>query len=237
MYEEYQQEFRCWNGKVFNFVLRRETADYNSSMAILDDDEYGLKDFQFNDGDIVLDVGAYIGNVACFFARHDKKIITYAFEPLPENVELLKKNLAMNMGNPVIIYPCAVGGEVGTMDIFYPPVNDETGRFHYFIGNTNPFKYSKICKASQIDLKTIFAENKIERCKLLKLDAEKSEYAILEKCPPEILEKIDWIIGEHHWDSLENLFKHTKGLFDNVPCRYQTGGNQGHFRFKNKRLK
>jgi len=49
-----------------------------------------------------------------------------------------------------------------------------------------------------ISLVCIFQKYKIDRCKILKVDCEGSEYAIFSTVPDHVLEKIDYIFIESH---------------------------------------
>ncbi|MFH1227188.1 MAG: FkbM family methyltransferase [Planctomycetota bacterium] len=70
-------------------------------------------------GDVVLDIGANIGYYTLLFARlvgDEGKV--YAFEPEPDNFELLKKNIEINKYENVVLIPKAVSDKVGKIRLY-----------------------------------------------------------------------------------------------------------------------
>ena len=235
-YPIYTREFITVFGKKIVCGLREKTADFDAVQAAAVEDEYNLKAIPFEYGDIVIDVGAHIGSVSLALATLDKKLKVYSYEPLPENVDLLKKNAFMNGCGNIFPFLLAVGGKEGKLKINYGDETTESGRRHHFIGNPNAVPWKDFYLADTITLEKIFLDNKIEKCKLVKLDVEGEELNILEACPPEILKKIDYIVGETHFCPVRELIKTTKGLFEDMPCPWKNETNLSNFWFKNKRL-
>ena len=62
---------------------------------------------------VCFDVGAHIGYYTLLFARHAREV--HAFEPLPANLALLRKNVALNRLGNVHVHELAVGGGTGTV--------------------------------------------------------------------------------------------------------------------------
>ncbi len=60
---------------------------------------------------VCFDVGAYIGYYTLLFARFAARV--HAFEPLPANLAVLRKNVALNRLDNVSIHAMAVGGGRG----------------------------------------------------------------------------------------------------------------------------
>lgn len=77
-------------------------------------------------GATVLDVGAHIGNHAVYFATHTPAARVIAFEPLLLNVELLRKNIALNALDHVEVRRAAVGAGAGEA-VISRPVAGNTG--------------------------------------------------------------------------------------------------------------
>jgi FkbM family methyltransferase len=61
----------------------------------------------------VVDVGANVGQFAVATAKLFPEVEVHSFEPVPESVEELRKNVA-RLGN-VTVYPCALGEEEGSV--------------------------------------------------------------------------------------------------------------------------
>jgi FkbM family methyltransferase len=68
---------------------------------------------------LVIDIGAYIGDTALYYARRGAFVI--AVEPLPKNYETMLKNLELNPGLKHRVLPinAAVSGEDGITEITY----------------------------------------------------------------------------------------------------------------------
>ncbi|WP_051367475.1 FkbM family methyltransferase [Hamadaea tsunoensis] len=70
------------------------------------------------DAATVLDVGANLGLYAVHAARHARPgAQVHCFEPVPANVERLRRNLAAN-GATAIVHEAAVGARPGSLDLF-----------------------------------------------------------------------------------------------------------------------
>jgi len=234
MYELEEQTHFDYEGRPGIFFLRQQSTDYDTVNAIWRHDEYGIKDIPLRNGDTVIDAGAHIGAVAVLFEIRPQKLRIIAIEPLQENVEMLEKNIKLNAKNPVEVAALALAGKIGKIKIHYNDGKDEVGVKHRFIGSGY---VRKDCSFAEVDGKTIeqfFYHYKIEHCRILKLDIEGLALEALNSTPPEILAKIDYIIGEHHYEFRRDLFAKTKGLFEDLPCPYQSEEKMGHFRFKRK---
>jgi len=232
----YNKDFITCFGKKIVCGLREGTDDFDCVQAVAVEDEYNLKAIPFEDGDIVIDVGAHIGSVSLALATLDKKLKIYSYEPLPENIDLLKKNAFMNGCGNIFPFLLAVSNKIGKSKVYYMAESTEGGIKHHFIGNAYDFPKGAFYEVDTVTLEKIFLDNKIEKCKLVKLDPEGEELNILEACPPEILKKIDYIVGEHHFVKRDVILKATKGLFEDIACPWQTETELGHFWFKRKNL-
>ncbi len=235
-YPVYVREFdTCFQTKL-RFGLREGTADFNAVQSVAVQDEYNLRAIPFEDGDVVIDIGAGIGSMSLAMASLNERLKVYAYEPLPENVALLRENALANGLANVRVFLLAVGGEEGKTKIHYGDEATESGRVHHFLGNALNVPLKGFCDADATTLERIFLDNRIKRCKLVKIDTEGAELDILRACPLKILRRIDYLIGEHHDVKRGVVLKATKGLFEDVPCPWQTEGELGHFWFKNKKL-
>jgi FkbM family methyltransferase len=78
-------------------------------------------------GDNVLDVGANIGFMTLVAARYCRPGKVHAFEPLPEALEWLKKNLALNDTRNVIIHDFALGSREGIFKLYPQRLQNNRG--------------------------------------------------------------------------------------------------------------
>lgn len=79
-------------------------------------------------GDIVFDVGANIGFFSTLLSRLvGRRGRVLAFEPEPENLDMLRWNLDANDCGNVTILPCALGAETGTATFSLDEATGSTG--------------------------------------------------------------------------------------------------------------
>jgi FkbM family methyltransferase len=184
--------YRSENFMVENikFKIRKGTIDEFIIKEIWKHKEYTpskLKKFRINKSDTVVDIGANIGIFTIFAANKAKNGIIYSYEPVPENFDLLKKNIEMNNFKNIKIYKFAVLGKKGEVKISLSNWNDGM----HSVGIRG-------IKVSGITLEDIFLNNKIKKINFLKIDCEGSEYDILINTPEEYLKKIEKISMEFH---------------------------------------
>lgn len=88
--------FYSWEGEMITNQLKQYSAHTRNEIAM-------IKSF-IRDGDNIIDIGAHIGTFSIPFARFNEghgKI--FSFEASPENVALLKKNIAANGLDEVVL--------------------------------------------------------------------------------------------------------------------------------------
>jgi len=120
-------------------------------------------------GDTVIDVGAFIGNYTLLAARqvgHQGLVIS--LEPNPQSYKRLKRNIELNEFTNIKVFNCAAG--------------EKSGMKHFnmksFLSNIDSLNQSRVV----VEVKTlddIIKENRIESVKLVKIDVEGYEYAVL----------------------------------------------------------
>ena len=245
MYSIHTTLFAAHNGAKALMHFRNNTSDQNTILSIFEHDEYLTKDIPLKDGDVVIDIGSHIGAFPVMLSALGLKLGVYCYEPIPENYQLLFKNLEDNdlQDFGYCWEKAVVGMSRAGVKIYYGDDSFD-GRAHKFIGSPvfdpNYKSERKFCVADTITLEQIFKDNKIARCKLLKIDCEGFEGEIFEKAPPEILDKIDYIVGEHHGNfdakgmhPREYLLKCFGDNFEDITTK-KSESNQGEFLFKHK---
>jgi len=162
-------------------------------------------------GDFI-DVGANIGNHSLFFAVQCGCPV-YAFEPVPENIILLKKNVK---GHMVTVY--GIG------------LSDKKGKAGYEINKDN-MGMCKLIKGDDVEinkLDTIVKRDKIGKVDLLKIDAETYETKILKgalktitKNRPHIFIEGQTITQRNEYDQILIPLGYTRLLaFNKTPTYY-----------------
>ena len=158
-------------------------------------DDYRLKRMHFDEGDIVVEIGAHIGLCAMYLAKRWPSITIYAFEPCPANFRNCTDNLAMNGVTNVVLSPKAIASDNRLLNMKTDPQNTGGASAVYETLNTG----TEITGVATITLDEAFATHQISRCKLLKIDCEGMEYEIL--FGAKVLEKTEYLAGEFHASS------------------------------------
>ncbi len=167
-----------------HFAFRPDTWDLNIWQPVVLGNEYRLPP-RFEPADVIVDVGGHIGAFAhACLMRGAGKVITC--EPHPENLKLLRRNLA-RYGDRVEIIPAAVWP--ADEPAFMSPAEDDP---HNTGGGT-------VCRGRGLPVGTITLAEVLARAggpvRLLKLDCEGAEYSILDGVDSS---QVQQICGEAH---------------------------------------
>ena len=150
-------------------------------------DEYGLADIH-SDG-VMLDVGAHIGSVCIAFLVDNPNARAIAIEPLPENVEMIRKNAeSAGVADRLTILNAAIGSSV----IHYG-FDD-----HRYIGNIGGSSANTAITAATVALAE---QGPID---IIKVDCEGCEWSLL--ADPAIA-NVRLIVGEWHGAPVSRLRK------------------------------
>lgn len=172
---------------------RPGTLDHTIFEQIHRHDEYRLRKEQFGPEDIVLDIGGHAGYFALAALQRGAGHV-HVFEISEENLELCRRNLALFEGR-VTLHRRAVWNETGRTVSF--------GGFPDWEGEVNTGGISPYGQGPRT-VETIafdevvrdIADGLRKRIRLVKLDAEGSEWPIL--LTSRTLASIDQIVGEYH---------------------------------------
>lgn len=161
------------------------------------DKQYG----QFNvRNSVVLDVGAFIGDSALYFAMNGAKKVA-AYEPAPPTLKIAQTNIALNHYENIIkVYGEAIGIEEGTVKINYasqmPGMTSQIwdmGESICFEAKVKPL-YSAIKDLGYVDL--------------LKMDCEGAEWSIIRDAAFKgKLDEVENIVMEVHGGSIFEMEK------------------------------
>ncbi len=140
----------------------------------------------------ILDLGANAGFTAIFFARKYPAAELACVEPMPENVQLLRKNLALNRVE-ARVFPAAIAVKNGCIQMEIA----EKDYGHKVAGISYGTSTGQTLEVEAVSMPTLLEKLGWERISLLKVDIEGYEGVLLkERC--EWLTYVDAICIECH---------------------------------------
>jgi FkbM family methyltransferase len=154
---------------------------------------YTQEGFEISDTDVVLDIGAHIGVFTLLASKAASKGRVYSFEPIPENYELLKENIALNGSSNVVAVKSALSNETGYRDIWLSDAN--TGGHSFYRQKAG----DRTVTVEVVTLEEVMKQHRISHADFMKMDCEGSEYDILTSCSSDTLSRIDKISMEWHY--------------------------------------
>jgi FkbM family methyltransferase len=125
---------------------------------------------------VILDVGANIGQYALYFASKGKKV--YAFEPMPSMIEKLTRHISLNhLENQITLIPKALTSENGTLK-FSLPKSENSGTASLVLGRSQ--NTDEIIEVEGVTLDTLIGSGMVTTpVDLIKIDIEGAElYAL-----------------------------------------------------------
>lgn len=154
---------------------------------------------QIGAGDIVIDLGANVGEITQQMAATGATV--HAFEPDPETFTHLQ-NATKDLNN-VVLHQAAVGGEDGTVTLFRPPSwQDEQSRRSASKANSimtgdRTAQFDAACEVELIDFAR-FLNELPTKVKVIKVDIEGAEWAMLRAVEARALDRFDAMFIETH---------------------------------------
>jgi FkbM family methyltransferase len=144
---------------------------------------------------MIIDVGANAGFFTLFAVSRFPRAKVFSFEPIESNFRQLEINRNLNEGCDIAIFSKSVFGYSGKIPMIFD-INDSFTTNARVLRNSE--EETNAVQVPCVTLSQIFEEQKIDRCDLLKMDCEGSEYSILYNCPSECFKKITQMAIEVH---------------------------------------
>ncbi|MFQ5935778.1 MAG: FkbM family methyltransferase [Acidiferrobacterales bacterium] len=134
----------------------------------------------------VLDIGAYFGLYALVAAKANPQASIHAFEPLPQNLVLLRHFLELNRCEHVLVHPVAVAREVGEAILYIPKERRSalpaTGSLknRFRAGERFEGLNAQTAQVRTAPLDTLVKDAGIETVDLMKIDTEETEHQVIQ---------------------------------------------------------
>ena len=174
----------------YDYDGRRILAPKNAAgvfMEIFQDEVYEQV-WKLKPGDVVLDIGAYVGMFAVKASRivgEEGRVI--AIEPSPENYELLRYN-CRGLSHVTLVKK-AIMAENGIGKLYYSKSA---------AANSLITKWKKYIEVETITLDDLVAELKLDRIDLIKIDAEGAELDVLKGAQKVLARGTRLVIAAYH---------------------------------------
>jgi len=176
--------------------VRPRTGDRFTAWETFARNVYFSQRQRLKPGQTVVDVGANIGCFTLLAARLvGPKGRVVAFEPDPNNLTRLQRNIALNQLKNVTVLPNAVGDRTASVDLFGGGSSLFPSLFDKVDDRQDPTLRGKV---SMIALADALEMCQIARVDYLKLDCEGAEHLIFSTLSPETARCIDQITMEVH---------------------------------------
>ncbi len=211
MFELIEKSFAGPNNLSANFIFRADTADENTINATYKEDEYKFQTMVPAAGDWMIDGGGYVGSTAILYAQLFPQAKIICVEPLPENVQLIKKNIERNgLSDRIILVPMAMWSVSGQLVKVYYRDTSTVGQVHRFVASAFKQYHETVAEENAqvltVSLHNLIVEYDIGNIRFLKMDMEGAEYEALNTLFSEDLAKIQTMVGEYH-----NIFPNVVG--------------------------
>jgi len=158
-------------------------------------DVYGIEGIGFAPGDVVVDVGGNQGIVSVYIAKKHPGVRIFLYEPVPESLDLCRRNIEANGATNVTVIAKAVTADGRPLTL--------AARRDFLGGASAHYDGARVAgpghvqyTAESVTLDQLFETHGITRCKLLKIDCEGSEHEILQAAS--VLGRVEHLSGEFH---------------------------------------
>ncbi len=169
--------------KILPPALRRWLRYMYLSKQVLEDTGNGERELELlpkllGQGDFVIDIGANVGiyTKACSSLVGNGGQI-YSFEPLRDNLEILKKVIRDGNLSNIRLFHAALGEQAGMQDMVIPELGGFVG--YYWAHLATPDESGKRETTEVLTLDGLYNSREIERVDFVKCDVEGGELDVL----------------------------------------------------------
>ncbi len=194
---------KLWTWQLLDAIVIKET---------IIDDSYRVFSLK-KPVNFIIDVGGAVGDSALFFAKKFTSAKVLVFEPLPDQYQLLLKNIKLNNLTNVIPYQLAVGTKK-THFLYLSPSHVHAST----INNSRAVGEIKV-GGTRLDK---FVTGRVD---LLKIDCEGAELDILQSITPAKMKLVKRIIVEYHNHIIPREDKKITGILKKYGFTVSQGKN------------
>ena len=198
-----------WNNtKVY---YRSSTSDMTLIYEILLKSKYKSEYYlpQKLNPNVIFDIGGNIGITAVYLAKLFPMAVIYTFEPMPENFEILQKNIKQYEN--IKAFNFGLGSKNGKFKVYLSSDPENYGGVSFYpLSNANQEKSFTSYEVKNIN--EIIKNLGIKSIDLIKIDTEGAEYDILTSIEEEVLRSTAWVTGELHGNRDFELLNYLEGL-------------------------
>jgi FkbM family methyltransferase len=178
----------------FTVAYRPESSDVGVLAHSFDNDIFlrGVPEYQPQSSDIVLDVGAHIGDFSLLVSRRVARV--YAIEARRETFALLKTNLFVNDAANIVADHLALSDKNGYCRLYLATEGESWG-------DSTTFDFNGASESvSSVTLERYLFERNIPRVDFAKFNCEGAEFPILMSADQLTLSKFDKLLILYHCD-------------------------------------
>ena len=171
-----------------------------------------LSRFRVTPGDVVIDLGANVGEVSEYFLGRGAKV--YAYEPNSHAFEILKKRTGHRPG--ITLIPAAVSNFTGQSKLYLHQSHAE-GEVNFSQGSTLRAEKSNVGE-DYLSVDVIHINDLLkahDHIRILKIDIEGGEYEIMDEILKNI-SKIDYVVLETHENKGEGFMQKHEAMLATI---------------------
>jgi FkbM family methyltransferase len=177
-------------------AYRRGTSDEEVLEHSFDKDIFfrGVPEYQPNDGDVILDVGAHMGDFSLLGARKVGGGRVYAIEPCHETYKLLQLNIRLGQARNIHPFRIALSDNNGECQLYYAPNREDWG-------NSTVYNYSFRKETVKcLTLETFLTQHGIDKVDFAKFNCEGGEFPVILNSDATILRRFRIMLILYHCD-------------------------------------
>ena len=167
---------------------------------------------------VIFDIGGNIGITSIYLASIFPDATIYTFEPLPDNFEILKKNIQKYKN--IEAFNIGLGSKNGTFKVYLTNDSENFGGFSFYT-DTDTYSSDTFISCEVENVNEVIEKLQIKTIDLIKIDTEGSEYDILMAIKENFLRQTKWITGDLHGNKDFELLNYLNQLGFSVGLKKQ----------------